>query len=731
MSLLQHNGFRSLRSQLVLSSLLVQVVMLAILVWNSVRITDNALHELFQEQVDSMVTMMAVSLANPLVQRDYATLDERLGRFLQQDSLVYVVVHDEMGRVAAQRGEVPGKERLDNSFNMPDKIYGQAFDITVAGRVVGRAHYGLDVSLLKNTVSNLRTQGITVALIAILLTFLLLATIVYLVTRRLRALALAAQAIRSGDYSVRVAVAGRDEVAVTAQTFNSMAETLARDINERKQAEEKLKQSEQHLRDIFDGLGPNIFVGLLSTEGVVLEANKQALAAAGLKPEDALGKPVEETYWFAYSEAIKQQMRQAVIRAAHGDASRFDIQIRVAENQFIPLDLSIQPFRDETGKVVLLVPSAIVIAERVQAEQALHESEERLRLALDAAHMGTFDWDVPNDYITWSRWHEELWGFQPGQFDNTFTTVAQRLHPDDLPGVNAEITRCIATHEPFVGEFRVVWPDGSIHWISSRGEFTFDTSGQPLRMRGAVVEVTERKQAEDILKAYSRQLQALSKRVLEVQEAERRHIARELHDELGQILTALKINLQARNRLNNPSPGEIDSANIGMVEDAIGHVRRMALALRPPMIDDLGLLPALHWAAEQSIARAGLAVQWQSDLTDQRLTPEIETACFRIAQEAFTNIMRHAQAHNVKIEIQHAGDHLLLIVQDDGCGFDVAAMRARATAGISIGVLGMQERAILAGGELQIASVPGQGTTIRARFPWRVFGEENMQGNET
>ena len=177
--------------------------------------------------------------------------------------------------------------------------------------------------------------------------------------------------------------------------------------------------------------------------------------------------------------------------------------------------------------------------------------------------------------------------------------------------------------------------------------------------------------------------------------------------------------------------GRNASANIGMVEDAIGHVRRLALALRPPMIDDLGLLPALRWAVEQSIARAGLAVQWQSDLADQRLAPEIETACFRIAQEAFTNIMRHAQAQSVTIEVRHIGEKLSLTVQDDGCGFDVAAMRARATAGISIGVLGMQERAALAGGQLQIESVPGQGTTIRANFPWRVLGEGRTSGEET
>lgn len=287
------------------------------------------------------------------------------------------------------------------------------------------------------------------------------------------------------------------------------ARSLNRKDAERRRTQETLQQSEQRLRNIIDGLGPSMFVGLLSTEGIVLEANQQALAAAGLQPEDVLGKPLEETYWINYSAESKHQMRATIARAARGEASRYDLQIRVTENQFIPLDFSIQPFRDATGRVVLLVPSAVVIVERKQAEAALRESEERLRLALDAAHMGTFDWDVPHNRITWSRWHEELWGFKPGEFGGTYEAFSARVHPDDLPGINTEVERCIAAREPFARELRVVWPDASVHWIVGRGEFTFDANGQPLRMRGAVVDITARKRAEEQLQERERRLSTL------------------------------------------------------------------------------------------------------------------------------------------------------------------------------------------------------------------------------
>ena len=147
-------------------------------------------------------------------------------------------------------------------------------------------------------------------------------------------------------------------------------------------------------------------------------------------------------------------------------------------------------------------------AKSKEAETAVHESEERLRLSLDAAHMGTFDWDVPGNRIAWSRWHEEMWGFKSGEFGGTYEAFSERVHPEDLPGINAEVNRCIVAHEAFAREFRVVWPDQSVHWIQGRGEFTFDSENQPARMRGAVLETTARKQAERVLEETNRKLEA-------------------------------------------------------------------------------------------------------------------------------------------------------------------------------------------------------------------------------
>lgn len=208
--------------------------------------------------------------------------------------------------------------------------------------------------------------------------------------------------------------------------------------------------------------------------------------------------------------------------------------------------------------------------------------------------------------------------------------------------------------------------------------------------------------------------------MLEAQETERRRVAIELHDELGQSLTAIKINLQARHRFSGQSVADIDAENLRIVEDTLKQVRRLAQALRPSMLDDLGLAPALKWMAEQTSFRSGFAVEFHAARLGVRLAPEIETTCFRIAQEALTNISRYAKATMVTINLAQEGNSLVLTVHDNGCGYEPVAMHNRALAGGSMGLLGMQERAQLIEGKLEIESMPGAGCTVRLLCPLRL-----------
>ena len=220
------------------------------------------------------------------------------------------------------------------------------------------------------------------------------------------------------------------------------------------------------------------------------------------------------------------------------------------------------------------------------------------------------------------------------------------------------------------------------------------------------------------VRAGRRRLQILSRRRIEVQEAERRGLARELHDEIGQALTAIKIHLQTAMRLPEAVPVESYlTEGIGIVERVLDQVRNLSLDLRPSMLDDLGLMASLRWYLDRQSQTSGIKIGFIGDPSIERLPQEIETTCFRLVQEALTNVLRHARASEVHVEVTSVESGLKLVIRDNGIGFDVADAMEHARSGESSGLLGMEERAFLAGGEIDLKSDLGKGTEIRVVIP--------------
>ena len=248
--------------------------------------------------------------------------------------------------------------------------------------------------------------------------------------------------------------------------------------------------------------------------------------------------------------------------------------------------------------------------------------------------------------------------------------------------------------------------DGVGHLVSWRG--------RPARLV-VINDITERLRTQDALERLNRELErsherlrALSRRLLEVQEEERRSLARDLHDDIGQALTALKIQLESRARTDEC---------VETVRHTLERVRQLSLSLRPSQLDDLGLAAALRSHLDRQAGVAGLAAHFDAREAPQDMAPETETACFRVAQEAINNVLRHAHARNLWLRLFTAGGRLALSVRDDGCGFDIDAVRRRASAEASLGLMGMEERIALAAGSLELRSAPGQGTVLLATFP--------------
>jgi two-component system sensor histidine kinase UhpB len=276
------------------------------------------------------------------------------------------------------------------------------------------------------------------------------------------------------------------------------------------------------------------------------------------------------------------------------------------------------------------------------------------------------------------------------------------------------VSRGVFRHRKKDGE--LVDVDGVGHLVSWRG--------RPARLV-FISDITERQRTQQALERLNRELEhsherlrALSRKLLEVQEEERGRLARDLHDDIGQALTALKIQLESL-----PRPGaetalraRIDEC-VETTRHTLERVRQLSLSLRPPQLDDLGLAAALRSHLDRQARVAGLASHFESLEAPQEIAPETETACFRVAQEAINNVLRHARARNLWLRLFMAGGRLALSVRDDGRGFDVESVRRRAGVAASLGLVGMEERTALVGGSFELRSTPGNGTVMLATFP--------------
>lgn len=494
--------------------------------------------------------------------------------------------------------------------------------------------------------------------------------------------------------------------------------SVVRDITERKQVEDQLQERERRLSTLISNLPGAVFRVRNDPNYTAEYVSDQITALTGYPADDFRENRRN------FGELMHPDDRDRIwnqTQNALGEHRPYEVTYRFIDAH------GREKWNWERGKGVfdangeLQAVEGFVqdITERKQAEAALREREEVLRLFVEhsPAAIGMFDNEMR--YLAVSRrW---LTDYGLGDRDiighshyEIFPEIPQRWKDIHRRCLDGATERC--DEDPFVRA------DGHTDWVKWEVRPWRKADGG---IGGIIIFselITARKQAELKITEYAERLERLSRQLLVAQEDERRRMARELHDELGQMLTAIKINLLSRARLKGRSPDELDAETIQLVEDALQQVRGLALALRPSMLDDLGLGPALRWMADQQAERGGFIVQVGALLPEVRLAPELETACFRIAQEALTNVMRHAQAKRVAIELHHEGDALVMTVQDDGRGFDVAAVRARANAGGSVGVLGMQERAALLGGRLEIESAPGGGTTLRARLPWRTAG---------
>jgi PAS domain S-box-containing protein len=306
-------------------------------------------------------------------------------------------------------------------------------------------------------------------------------------------------------------------------------------------------------------------------------------------------------------------------------------------------------------------------------------------------------------------------GHTPAEFYATPNLAAKCVHPEDWDRM---VTTENLPHVPSVAILRWIHPDGRVVHAEHRRVTIYDNTGQVLAVEGIARDVTEFVEAQQRLRESEEQLRQLAARLHDAREAERAQVARELHDELGQTLTALKLDITrmaqvlTREHLTPPVVDRLQSL-IGLSDIGLATVKRIATRLRPPTLDHLGLAEAIHWEAVTFKARTGLRCNVRTNKARTALSSEQQTALFRIFQEAMTNIVRHAQASAVQVALTERAERFEMRIRDNGRGITEAQSEDPG----AIGLLGMRERTALMGGVFRISGHKGKGTVVSIEVP--------------
>ncbi len=356
-------------------------------------------------------------------------------------------------------------------------------------------------------------------------------------------------------------------------------------------------------------------------------------------------------------------------------------------------------------------------AELSQREALLAEANDQLRYQaslLDNVRDAVVATDQADKIRSWNRAAEEMFGRSAS--DVTGCAISEVIPARVLEATVEERERQLAARGFWSGELVLSACDGNPTYLETTVVLVRDASGQVSGQVGVMRDVTQHKRADEELKAGREQLKNLSRRLVEVQEDERRAIARELHDDAGQLLASLSIGLRVLERRYGGSPEAL--SHVGylqqLVDEVQSNVHDLGATLRPASLDKLGLLPALRQSVERYERQYGLkATIAEVDVAGTRLPASVETAVYRIVEEALSNVLRHARASRVDVLLQRRADALIAIVEDDGAGFEVDELWTEH----GLGLVGMRERAEMLGGKLTLESTPGFGTTVYLTMP--------------
>jgi PAS domain S-box-containing protein len=355
---------------------------------------------------------------------------------------------------------------------------------------------------------------------------------------------------------------------------------------------------------------------------------------------------------------------------------------------------------------------AMVVNFRDITERKLAERSIKFQAhLLDTVEQAVIATDLDGSVIYWNKFAEKLYGWSPAEAIGR--NILEITLPETTRDRALKIMSYLREGNSWSGEFLVQRKDSTSFPVMVTNSPIYDDKGQLIGIVGVSFDTTEFRRAEEARRK-------LLQRLFTTQEEERHRIARELHDQMGQYLAALMMGLKSVEKsteLSSPIRNRIVELQ-ELTTQFSKEVRHFSLDLRPTALDDLGLHDALMHYVEEWSERNDIKIDFHSNgLVNERLLPHIETALYRLIQEALNNVLKHAQAHHVSVILENRGNSILAILEDDGIGFDVAAALNAPVSERGLGLTGMCERIESVGGTLKFESTPGSGSTIVARIP--------------
>jgi PAS domain S-box-containing protein len=479
------------------------------------------------------------------------------------------------------------------------------------------------------------------------------------------------------------------------------------DITDRKLAEEKLEKSEALLAQAEQLAELGSWEWDLETNEITW--SEQRYRMAGMDPR--MPSPSIEAFWNMVHPADRERHRALVAQAIAGERPleyearfvRADGEIRVLHSRGIPVT-------DASGRMVHFAGMSQDVTERRNEEDRLRLSEALLDQAEEIAGFGCWDYDVASRKVILSRNLQKMYAiFSDGDFDPEL--YWQNVLRDDRHELRSTVLDAIGKCRPFEYTTRYRMPDRTTRVYHTRGIPVAGSDGSAVRARGVVHDVTGQIRTEE-------ELRRLSHELLRTQDAERRQMARDLHESVGQTLAALKMTLANHDHAraeNGDALAHLQEAR-GLAEDAIREIRVVSYLMHPPMLDEAGLTPTLEWYARGFSDRSNIQTAVEVDPDLGRFSQQIETTVFRIVQEALTNVHRYSGSQTVTIRVARQERQVLVEVSDQGCGLHSIAPGRNARLGV--GIAGMRERVKQLDGIFEMESRPGHGTTVRAVLPF-------------